>query len=78
MSCEQLRAEIEEKIDTVPSGSKDKSYLLACAITLDDGCPNRRAQLTHTSRMLSAERNAEADRVWQDAKEKAESLLSSL
>lgn len=78
MSCEQLRAEIDEKRGTVPSGSKDKSYLLASAIALDDGCPNNRAELTHTSRMLNAERNAEIDRIWQDAKEKAEALLKRL
>lgn len=78
MSCEQLLFEIENRGERIPSGSKDASILAACAVALVDGCPSNRSQLTHTSRMLSAERNAEVDRIWQDAKKKAETLLSEL
>ena len=76
MSCEQLRAEIREKLDTVPEGSK--SYLLACDIALNDGCPSHRSRLTHTSRMLNAQREANMDRIWQRTKQEAETILDSL
>lgn len=78
MSCEQLRAEIEKKLESVPRPSKESSNLLACDWALSDGCPNERSQLTHTARILSAESNAEVDRIWQKAKQKTEALLSRL
>ena len=78
MTCEQLRAEIDKKLESMPRPSEDSSILLSCVWVLSDGCPRERSQLTHTSRMLSAETNAEADRIWQKAKQKAETLLSKL
>lgn len=78
MSCEQLLAEIDKKGESVPSGSEEAVDLAMYALTLEDACPSRRSQLTHTAEILNAERNAEVDRIWKQTKKEAEGLLNSL
>ena len=78
MSCEQLREDIDKKRDAFAFGSNQRLTLIACKVVLDECCPSQRSRLTHTSKMLNAERDTLAEKNWQDAKGKVEALLEGI